>query len=139
MVLNYPLSDVSEEEYQSQLFEAAQHLHEMVDKQGHHVLLCCSSGVSRAPTLALVYLALFLKHKHWNNVPELERFIKKSYIISRANTLVASQVGENNKEFQAQQKARYEDEDERRRLQREEEERQRLLKIEKDEAERLRL
>jgi protein-tyrosine phosphatase len=100
-VLNYPISDVKEDEYMEQLFEASQHLFELIDKQGHHVFLHCSSGVSRGPTLALVYLSLFLKHKDWNNLLELHKWIRSLYQFSLANIDLAQRVIERHKEFQS--------------------------------------
>jgi protein-tyrosine phosphatase len=63
LVINYPVSDVKEDDYLEQLFEASQHMHELIGVKGQHVFVHCSSGVSRAPTLVVVYLALFLRHK----------------------------------------------------------------------------
>ena len=139
MVLNYPIADVKEEEYMEQLFEASLHLHDLIDKQGFHVYLHCSAGVSRGPTLAMVYLALFMKHKYWNNLKELKQWIKQQYLLSAANVPIAEKVIEHNKEFQMQQKLNFEDDEEKRRREAAEAERLRQLKLAQDEAERLRL
>mmetsp|Transcript_5298 Transcript_5298/g.8928 ORF Transcript_5298/g.8928 Transcript_5298/m.8928 type:complete len:295 (+) Transcript_5298:843-1727(+) len=114
LVLNFPVSDVREEEYIDQLFQACMHLHDMIDVKGHHVYLHCSTGVSRAPTLALVYLALFLKHKHWNNLGELQRYIRHIYYPSMANLKIAQMVIDKHRDFQSRQKLNYVDEEERR-------------------------
>ena len=34
------------------------------------------NAVSEGPTLAVCYLALFLKHKDWDDLPALKKFIK---------------------------------------------------------------
>ena len=95
--------------------------------------------MSRSPTLVLVYLSLFLKHKYWDNIPDLHSFILKHYYLSMANQLIATQCIELHRDFQAKQKANFEDEDEKRKKELEEAERLRKLKIAQEEAERLRL
>jgi len=139
LVVNYPVSDIKEKEYIEQLFQASQHLHDMIEVKGHHVYLHCAAGVSRSATLLLVYLALFLKHKHWDNLPELHKFIQQHYYLSFANILIAQKCIDLHRDFQSQQKINYEDEEERRRKAMEEAERQRQLKIAQEEAEKLRL
>lgn len=139
LVVNYPVSDINEDEYIENLFQASQHLHDLIDIKGHHVFVHCSSGVSRAPTLVLVYLALFLQHKHWDNLTELHNFVLEYYHVSMANLIIAQKCIEVNREFQSKHRSNYEDEEERSRKAREEAERLRLLKIAQEEAERLRL
>jgi hypothetical protein len=139
LVLNYPISDVKEEEYMEQLFEASKHLFDLIDRKQEQVFMHCSAGASRGPTLAMVYLAIFLKHKYWNNIPELQKWIKANYYMSLANIDIVLKVIERNREFQSKQKLNYEDEEERRRRAAEEAERLRQLKLAQDEAERIRL
>lgn len=73
----------------------------MIDVKGHHVYLHCSAGISRGPTLCLVYLALFMKHKHWNNLEMIETFIRQHNYLVMPNTKVAKMVIEKNKDFQS--------------------------------------
>ncbi len=43
------------------------------------MFLHCTSGVSRAPTVFLCYLALFLRHENWKknkNCEELRQFLE---------------------------------------------------------------
>ena len=40
-------------------------LHDLRDIKQKQVYLNCTAGVSRGPTLMIVYLALFIKHKDW--------------------------------------------------------------------------
>ena len=57
------VGDDYENEYVRDLFRAVQKLNELINVKKHHVYLHCSAGVSRAPTLFIIYLALYIKHK----------------------------------------------------------------------------
>jgi protein-tyrosine phosphatase len=54
-----PVTDHREGEYWDQLFKAAVVLNDLVNIKKLNVFCNCSSGISRAPTLFLCYLALF--------------------------------------------------------------------------------
>ena len=62
-----PLKDSEEGEYSFDLFRIAQKVHQIVDIERQMLFIHCSSGVTRAPTLALLYLCLFKKIEHWKN------------------------------------------------------------------------
>lgn len=61
----FPVKDADEDELCASLFVAAQHLNNMLNKQDHTVYLHCTSGISRAPAVLLVYLCLFKRVKQW--------------------------------------------------------------------------
>jgi protein-tyrosine phosphatase len=74
-----PVSDNLESEYCDDLFRAALKLYELRDIQGKQVFLNCTAGVSRAPTLILVYMALFIRHESWRNIVELYGWLEEKY------------------------------------------------------------
>ena len=59
---NELVRDQTEEEYCLTLFKAAIALEDLVNVQGCHVFVHCFTGISRTPTLILLYWALFLRH-----------------------------------------------------------------------------
>jgi protein-tyrosine phosphatase len=40
------------------------------------VFVNCKSGISRAPTVVLTYLALYKRVNDWQNIPSTNNFIK---------------------------------------------------------------
>ena len=52
---------------------------------GAKVFVYCSSGVSRAPTVALAYLCLFKKLQFWDSVEKTRDMIKKMKPLSHPN------------------------------------------------------
>ena len=150
VIINYAVSDENEEIYAEQLFHAAKHLFELVDLKGHRVFLHDTTGVSRAPTLFLVYQSLFMKTNY--SVPDQYKELKKMYPFATPNFNMIQRVLDDNKQFLEKQRARFL-EDERRRKREEEEallkdnlkraqdeaEAIRLKRLAEEEAERLRL
>ena len=59
----FPISDQNEDEYCANLFVGAQHLNNMVNNLGLNVYVHCTSGMCRAPAVALVYFCLFKRLK----------------------------------------------------------------------------
>ena len=51
-----------------------------------------TAGVSRSPTLLLVYLALYIKHKEWRSIKNLYDFLESEYRFQDANKLIAQRV-----------------------------------------------
>jgi protein-tyrosine phosphatase len=55
-------------------------LNELKEKHsGDEIFVHCGAGVSRAPTLVIVYLALFIKDKRWRSVEDLYNFLEEVY------------------------------------------------------------
>ena len=79
--------------------------------------------MSRAPTLALLAMALLLRHDDWDNLDKLAAFIRDCHGIACPNTQIAALTLERNKDFQDGQIQKYQDEKERKRRELEEAER----------------
>jgi protein tyrosine phosphatase (PTP) superfamily phosphohydrolase (DUF442 family) len=62
--IRIPIKDQLEDGYCFELFSAAKELNRLVIP-GSHVYLHCSSGVTRSPTLALVFLCMFKRVESW--------------------------------------------------------------------------
>jgi protein-tyrosine phosphatase len=59
------------------LLEAAQQLNNLFENQNHKkIYLHCNSGMTRAPTVAIVFLCLFCKVKCWQNPVEVYKLFK---------------------------------------------------------------
>lgn len=87
----------------------------------------------------VVYLALFIKHKKWEDIDAIYQTVEDHYRWQDANVKVAKLVIEQNKDFQNQQYQLWLEEQERLKREAEERGRQGQLDIANDEAERLRL
>jgi len=112
VVVNYAVSDENEDTYAEQLFNAAQHLFDLVDIKGHRVYLHDSTGVSRAPTLYLVYQSLFMKTPL--TVPDQYKELKKIYNHATPNFRMIQRVLDDNKQFLEKQRARFLEDEKRR-------------------------
>jgi energy-coupling factor transporter ATP-binding protein EcfA2 len=86
----------------------------------------------------MVYWALFLRHKDWNDIPKLEEDIVMIYDLANPNAYMVEKVVEKNQNFQDEQRKLREHEDEDRRNKILKMERMDQLKNMRDEAERLR-
>ena len=81
------------------MFKAAIELEDLINAKGQHVYLHCNTGISRSPTLLLVYWALFLRHDCWDDPDEMAAFIKQNYELSMPNMKVVKQVIAHNNAF----------------------------------------
>ena len=77
---HFPIADIDEEIYIDNLYNGALLLHDLVDTQGFKIFMHCTTGVSRGPTLLLVYFALFCKHEYYLNFDKLYDYLESVYI-----------------------------------------------------------
>jgi len=98
--MSSPVEDFEEDDYSDMLFKAACVLNRMVKEQGLKVYVHDTNGVSRVATLMMVYLALFLRHKQWKNLPALQSYLKLVYPQGHPNMEMVEKVIEENKDFQ---------------------------------------
>lgn len=62
--LRIPIKDEFEDDYCYELFSAAKEINRVCSSSSM-VYVHCGSGVSRAPTLSLVFLCIFKKIENW--------------------------------------------------------------------------
>jgi hypothetical protein len=96
---HFPIADIDEEIYIENLYQGALLIHDLVDTQGLKLYLHCTTGVSRGPTLLLVYFALFCKHPNYSNFDSLYSYLEEMYIWQDANINIARVVIEKYKIF----------------------------------------
>ena len=75
-IINFPVSDMREQDLESNLFIASQHLNNMVNYLRLNVYIHCTSGLSRSPAVLITYLSLFKKIKFWDRAEDILKFIK---------------------------------------------------------------
>lgn len=63
--------------------------------------LHCTSGISRAPALAVTYLCLFKKVKVWRSAEDVYKLVKQFHPNSCVNLRVVASTVQDNQEFQA--------------------------------------
>ena len=74
-----PVDDLgTPEDYADALFDAAVQL-DRLREQRHRVYIHCTAGQSRATTLAITYLCLFVKSKHWQSPGLVEQEVTKMH------------------------------------------------------------
>lgn len=77
--LRRPVDDLaSTEDYADALFDAAVQLDRLLEKR-HRVYVHCTAGQSRSTTLAITYLCLFIKSKHWQSPGLVEQNLLKMH------------------------------------------------------------
>ena len=100
---NFPVNDLHEEIYSSDIIQAAQYLNDMINNKNLNVYIYCSSGISRAPTVILAYLTLFKKAQCWQYIPLVESLIISHYPCCSPNVKIVQGLVEQNLEFQKEQ------------------------------------
>lgn len=96
---NFPVNDLHEEIYSSDIIQAAQYLNDMINNKNLNVYIYCSSGISRAPTVILAYLTLFKKAQCWQYIPLVESLIISHYPCCSPNVKIVQGLVEQNLEF----------------------------------------
>jgi protein-tyrosine phosphatase len=64
-IMNYPIDDLDEKNYAKEIFAATQYLFDMRKNKGLKVFINCKTGISRSPTVAMAFLALYKRVKNW--------------------------------------------------------------------------
>ena len=80
--------------------KAAKILNDLINNQGHKVFVNCTAGVSRSPTLIIIYIALFIQHKSWDDIEQIYEFLETEYPWQDPNVKVAQIIIENKHDFQ---------------------------------------
>lgn len=93
-VVNFPLDDVkmNEVEYSIKVFEICKTINNISSKSSKNVLVHCTTGISRAPTVILTYLCLYKKTKTWYNIPKSEDYLKRFHPICHPNLKVVQKT-----------------------------------------------
>jgi len=102
--MSFPVCDSTEEKYLEDLFDAAQHLNQLLCEEEHTVYIHCGSSITRGPTLALSYLCLFVKLRTYSNLTEANRLLKQYHQVAMPNLTIVKKLLKNNKLFQIRQK-----------------------------------
>jgi len=69
------LDDAIENEYCEQLLQVALFLNDLINKKNQTVFVHCTSGVSRSPTLIVVFLCMFIQVDDWYEPKKVESLI----------------------------------------------------------------
>jgi hypothetical protein len=138
-VVHFPVLDDELEDYVNDLIQAASQLDKMINEMGEIVFIHCTTGISRAPTLFIVYLAIYCRHKLWEKPDALAAFVLEEFPWSSPNMQAVRICIDKCRALQAKNKIRYETDLKNKQAEKEEAERRRRLKKAQDEAERLRL
>jgi protein-tyrosine phosphatase len=97
--IHLPIEEHNEKELKMKVFAASQYLNDMVNNKGHRVYIHCSAGITRAPTVVLLYLCLFKRHKSWRDIDQVDQYLSSHYVVSYPNRQLVSQIIKDNHEF----------------------------------------
>jgi predicted protein tyrosine phosphatase len=75
----------------------------LVNVEGLSVFVHCTSGLSRAPAVIIIYLCLYKKHKSWRNPDDVAHFVKAFNHKITPNMKIVNKCIQANLEFQAAQ------------------------------------
>ena len=102
-MLTSEVEDDVEGEYCDDLFRACLELDKCFSainvEAGQHVFVYDTNAINMAPTLVICYLALFLRHKDWDDLPALKKYLRNYNRLEMANLKIAHMVIERNKAF----------------------------------------
>ena len=111
-ILCSEVEDDDEDEYCEQLFNAAVKLGDLIDDaegeqsqsvRGHSqpgIYVHDTNAVTEAPATVIVYLALFLAHKDWDDTEALRKFVQHYDKHSMPNMYIVNETIKRNKKFQ---------------------------------------
>jgi protein-tyrosine phosphatase len=68
----FPISDESIEEMADNMFQACLILDDIINNQGHKVYVQCLTGVTKSPTLILLFLCLYKYQNTGKSIPSLD-------------------------------------------------------------------
>jgi protein-tyrosine phosphatase len=67
-------------QYADGLFRGAIKLNQLKKQyKDDEIFVHCTAGVSRGPTLMIVYMALFIKNRRWRSVEDLYEYLEDIY------------------------------------------------------------
>ena len=67
------------------LLSAAAYLDDMLNNKKLRVFVHCASGHTRAMSVVMVYLSIYKKHPHWNDLGKLNQQLASQYALSFPN------------------------------------------------------
>jgi protein tyrosine phosphatase len=75
-----PINDDQTPQYADGLFKGAVRLNQLKKQyKDDEIFVHCTAGVSRGPTLMIVYMALFIKDRRWRSVEDLYDYLEDIY------------------------------------------------------------
>ena len=80
--------------------EAAVRLNDLINVRGLKVYLHDTSSITRDPTLAIVYICLFLRHPDWQDPEAVEKYVKQLHPIGEPNMFAVKNTIETYKHIQ---------------------------------------
>ena len=83
--IHYPIDDYDEQDHPQKVFAAAQYLNDLLNAKNNKVYIHCSSGISRASTVVLCYLALYKKIACWRSIDQCDEYLLKYHHVSTPN------------------------------------------------------
>ena len=96
-----PLDDFNERKYMEGLFQGTKTLFDLIHNQKKKVYVHCTSGITRGPTQAIVYLCLCIKDPNWKDCRKVkDQTIKPAHIAAIPNMKAAEQCIRENKKYQ---------------------------------------
>jgi hypothetical protein len=100
-IVNQPINDhETEAQLNDDILKAVVKLHDLINVQNHTVYVHCTSAVTRAPTVAITYMCLFIKNHHYKQPNLIAQYVKKQHSVSFPNMKAVHAVLKNNSGIQ---------------------------------------
>jgi len=83
--MHYPVAN-DDDQYKKRVFSAAQYVNDLLNNKDKKVFIHCTSGEVRAPSVVLVYLCMYKRVRHWNNVNTTRDYIVENNLYALPNS-----------------------------------------------------
>ena len=85
-IVNQAVNDHdTEAELNASILKAVVNLHDLINVKNHTVYVHCTSSVTRAPTVAIAYICLFIKNHQYKQPNLIAQYVKKHHAVSFPN------------------------------------------------------
>lgn len=91
-IVNHEIDYDEEQKMFKDYAEAAQRLNNLINDRGLKVYLHDTSSITRAPTLTVIYMCLFLRHQDWQNPDKVEKYVKQFHPLGEPNMYAVRKV-----------------------------------------------
>jgi protein-tyrosine phosphatase len=83
--VHFPIHDFNETDLVANLWDSANIINDMINKENRVVYVHCTAGMGRAPACVLAYLCLFKKVPCWSDPTEVDKLVKSYRKVSVPN------------------------------------------------------
>lgn len=91
-IVNHEVHYLDEQRMFKDLAEGAQRLNNLINDRGLKVYLHDTSSITRAPTMVLIYMCLYLRHQDWQKPELVAKYLKQYHQLGEPNMFAVKQT-----------------------------------------------